>query len=69
MRFFHVSERLCAAPEQLRRFFVSDFPDKRLPYHCVRIPYHRTAPHDDVVEFIQSDVAAHGALRLLVLKP
>jgi hypothetical protein len=38
MSFFHVSERLCAAPEQLHRFLISDFPDKRLPYHCMRIP-------------------------------
>jgi hypothetical protein len=60
MRFFHVGERLCAAPDQLCGFLMSDFPDKRLPYHLERIPYHRTAPHDDMVEFTRFNVAAYG---------
>jgi hypothetical protein len=69
MSFFHAGERLCAAPEQLSRFLMSDFPDKRLPDHRKRVPYYCTAPHDDVVEFIRFDIAAHGAIKLLMLIP
>ena len=28
-----------------------------------------TAPHDDVVEFIRFDIAAHGAIKLLMSRP
>jgi hypothetical protein len=69
MSFFHAGERLCAAPEQLGRFLMADFPDKWLPYHRKRVPYYCTAPHDDVVEFIGFDIAAHGVIQLLMLKP
>jgi hypothetical protein len=69
MSFFHAGERLCAAPEQLGRFLMSDFPDKRLPHHRKWVPYYSTAPHDDVVEFIRFDIAAHGAIKLLMLRP
>ena len=69
MSFFHAGERFCAAPKQVSRFLMSDFPDKRLPYHRKRVPYYLTAPHDDVVGFIGFNIAAHGAIKPSMLIP
>jgi hypothetical protein len=52
MSFFHVGERLCAAPQHMCRVIVLDFPDEWLPPR-------RPAPDNDVIFFI--DVAAAAA--------
>ena len=67
MSFFHASERLCAAPEQLRRLLMSDFPDERLSDDPRRFNY-CAAPDHDAVECNSLDVVAHDGSELLVLR-
>ncbi len=53
MSFFHVGERLLAAPKHKFRLIMPDFPDKRSR------PY-RATPDNEVVDFIDVSAAAHA---------